>query len=120
VLLQGEGFFNARALAGLGGGGIGQQFGSGGVPLKTRGGWGQLNIRPTFAWELGGGAGFDDPNEGDLPLSGRARNVVYEGHIHWRPGGGLLLGFEYRRIETTYEGGTLGANHLNGFAGVAF
>src|SRR5439155_1759233 len=46
VELIGEGFVG-KALAGLGGGGIGQSLGPPplGVPVRTKGGWGQLNIR---------------------------------------------------------------------------
>lgn len=120
LLLQGEGFFNGQALAGLGGGGIGQNLGAGGVPVRTQGAWVQLNLRPTFAWELGGGYGFDDPDDSDLPATGRFKNVVFSGHLHWRPGGGLLTGVEVRRIETTYLNGVYAANHINWFAGVAF
>jgi hypothetical protein len=121
VLLQGEGFFEGQALGGLGAGGIGQnQNPATGVPVRTRGGWVQLNVRPTFAWEVGGGWGMDDPDDSDLPITGRARNMTYEGHLHWRPGGGLLFGLEFRRLETEYAAGTLAANHINWFAGLAF
>jgi hypothetical protein len=121
ILLMGEGFWNAQAIAGLGGGGIGQEFGVGGVPVKSRGGWGQLNLRPSFSWEFGGGFGIDDPDVTQLPVAtGRGRNMVYEGHVHVRPGGGLIFGVEYRRISTRYSAGTLSANHVNGFMGVAF
>ncbi|MBI1723472.1 MAG: hypothetical protein HYR48_06165 [Gemmatimonadetes bacterium] len=118
--LLGEAFFNGQALAGLGGGGVGQNQGASGVPARAQGGWVQLNLRPTFAWELGGGYGFDDPEDADLPATGRLKNVSYEGHLHWRPGGGLLIGLEFRRIETTYQPGVIAANHVNWFAGVAF
>jgi hypothetical protein len=120
VMVQAEGFYNGQALAGLGGGAIGQEFGVGGVPVRTRGGWAQVNVRPTEMWEVGGGVGVDDPDEADLPATGRGRNVVFEGHVHFRPGGGLLIGAAYRRIETTYAAGTLAENHVNAFAGVAF
>lgn len=121
ILIQGEGFFNGQALAGLGGGGIGQNLGVGSVPVRTQGAWAQLNVRPTFAWEVGGGYGFDDPEEADLvAATGRGKNVVITGHLHWRPGGGLLTGLEFRRLETTYAAGTAVANHINWFVGVAF
>jgi hypothetical protein len=119
VTLLGEAFFEGQALGGLGGGGIGQNLNAAGVPVRTRGGWAQLNLRPTFEWELGGGAGFDNPVNSDLGPGRRLRNLAYSGHLHWRPGGGLLIGFEFRRIETTYPAGTLAVNHLNWFAGVA-
>ncbi len=120
ILVLGEAFFNGQALAGLGGGGIGQNLGLSNVPVRAAGGWAQLNLRPSLTWEFGGGAGLDDVDEADIPTSGRGRNIHYTGHVHWRPGGGLLLGFEFRRMETRYATGTIGANHLNWFAGVAF
>ena len=120
VLLLGEGFLNGQATAGLGGGGIGQEFGLNGVPVKSHGGWGQLNLRPTFSWELGGGAGLDDPDEAFLTPAQRGRNIIYEGHVHYRPGGGLLLGAAFRHIETSYATGTQKVNHINAFVGLAF
>ena len=120
VLLLGEGFLNGRATAGLGGGGIGQEFGLNGMPVKSHGGWGQLNVRPNGTWELGGGAGLDDPDEAFLTATQRGRNIIYEGHVHYRPGGGLLLGAAFRHIETGYATGTQKVNHINGFVGLAF
>jgi hypothetical protein len=121
LALLGEAFFNGQALAGLGGGGIGQEFGTGGVPVKSKGGWAQLNVRPNLTWEFGGGFGVDDPDESQLaPATGRGRNLVYEGHVHLRPGGGLIMGAEFRRIETDYAAGALTGNHVNVFMGVGF
>lgn len=119
VVLSGEAF-TGQALAALGGGGIGQELGRGGLPVRTRGGWVQVDIRPSFAWEFGGAYGMDDPNEDDLPLTARIENATYSGHLIWRPGGGLLLGAEYRRIQTTYQPGWLAVNHVNVYAGLAF
>jgi hypothetical protein len=130
VSLTGAGFAG-QLLAGLGGGGVAQDLGTGGVPLRTRGGWAQLDIRPTFAWEFGGGVGMDDPNDDDLSVApavpggpetytGRLKNVALSAHLIWRPGGGLLLGTEFRRLETTYAAGTLSVNHINAYAGLAF
>jgi len=117
--------FTGQALAGIGGGGIGQDLGTGGVPLRTRGGWVQLDVRPTFAWELGGGVGIDDPNDDDLEGSaggyaGRLRNLVKAAHLMWRPGGGLLFGAEVRRIETTYSSAVERVTHVNVYAGLFF
>lgn len=120
-LVHGEAFLNGQALGGLGGGGIGQTLGPNAVPVRTRGGWVQVNIRPSFLWEFGGGYGMDDPNEADLnQVTGRGRNVVISGHLHLRAGGGLLLGAELRRITTSFPQGDIGANHASVFAGVAF
>jgi hypothetical protein len=128
IALAGEAF-SGQALAGLGGGGVGQNLAADSRPVRTRGGWVQLNIRPSFEWEFGGGYGMDDPNDSDLLVAAcdsvctsrvRRKNVVYEGHLHWRPGGGLLLGAEFRRLQTTYFVGPISANHVNMFAGLAF
>jgi len=117
--LLGEAFVG-KALAGLGGGGIGQSVGVGGQPVRSKGGWGQLNIRPTAAWMLGGGCGLDNPDDSDVPAGGRLRNLVCEGHVQWRPQGPLVVGFEYRRLKTTYAGGDFTATHLNLAAGFRF
>src|SRR5216117_646260 len=52
--------FSGKALAGLGGGGIGQSFGPTGDPVRTKGSWGQLNVRPRRELLVGGGCGIDD------------------------------------------------------------
>jgi hypothetical protein len=119
VVLVGEGFVGA-ALAGLGGGGIGQEFGINGIPVDSRGGWVQLLVRPTPAWELGGGWGMDDPDDADLPTTGRLKNRTVEGHVTLRPGGGFFVGGELRKITTTYQAGDLSAWHINVYSGIAF
>jgi hypothetical protein len=126
VTIAGEAF-TGQVLNGLGDGGIEQDLGPQGQPVRTRGGWAQLDIRPVFAWEFGGGFGLENPTDRDLllvggtpPADARLRNVVYEGHLHWRPGGGLLFGAEFRRLETAYPAGVLKANHVNAFMGLFF
>ncbi len=114
--------FAGEALAGLGGGGIGQSFGLDSVPVATVGGWVQLNVRPTTAWEIGAGLGIDDPSDGDLdPATARLRNLAFEGHVAWRlrP---IVVGGELRRIRTRYGPGPgdLSATQLNLAAGFEF
>jgi hypothetical protein len=109
--------YTGQALAGLGGGGIGQNQGRNGVPVRTTGGWGQLNLRPIRHLMFGGGCGIDDPDDRDLPPTGLLRNLVCEGHVEWRPPGPLVFGFEYRRLTTSYLGGDFTASHLNLAAG---
>lgn len=112
--------FAGQALAGLGGGGIGQNQGLAGVPIRTRGGWGQLLVHPDRDWELGGGVGIDDPDDDDVdPATQRLRNRSYEAHVHWKPTP-LILGLEYRRVETLYATGTEDADHVNLALGVSF
>ncbi len=121
VELRGE-IFSGQALAGLGGGGIGQNLGPNNVPVFTHGGWAQLNLHPHPTVEVGGGYGFDDPRDSDLdPLTGILRNASWETHAQWRPAP-LVLGAEFRHIETTYRPlvGKLGVHHLNLAAGFEF
>ncbi|MGH7580710.1 MAG: hypothetical protein ACREM9_11100 [Gemmatimonadales bacterium] len=94
--------FTGQALAGLGGGGIGQNMVIDGVPVRAKGGWAQLNLRPTMQWEIGGGAGIDDPDDDDLGDASRLRNVAVEGHITWRrlP---AVVGVEVRHFRTRYR-----------------
>src|SRR5882762_821765 len=117
--------FSGKALAGLGGGGIGQSIGPTGVEVRTKGGWGQLNVRPRPEVMVGGGCGLDDPDDGDLSDAlgnprGRLKNFVCEGHVDLRPRGPLVFGVEFRRLETTYPSGKFTANHFNVAAGYRF
>ncbi len=112
--------YTGQALAGLGGGGIGQNTGVGGVPVRTKGGWGQLNVRAVPHFMIGGGCGLDDPNDADVLATGRLRNFVCEGHADWRPPGPLVFGFEFRHFSTRYVAGDFTANHLNLAAGFRF
>lgn len=114
--------FAGQALGVLGGGGIGQTLGPGDIPVRTRGGWAQLNLLPAAAWEWGGGIGVDDPDDTDVDqFTGRLRNMTWEAHVHWRPAP-VLFGLTFRRMTTDYPAG-IGrrvANHLNLAAGFAF
>ena len=117
--------FSGKALAGLGGGGIGQSLGPTGKEVRTKGGWGQLNVQPRREVMVGGGCGIDDPDDGDLSDAlgnprGRLKNFVCEGHVDLRPRGPLVFGIEFRRLETTYPSGKFTANHLNLAAGYRF
>ena len=106
--------FTGQALAGLGGGGIGQNMVLDGVPVQAVGGWAQLNLRPSESWEIGGGAGIDDPDDDDLGDPSRLRNVAVEGHLTWRrlP---AVVGIEVRHLRTRYRAPVddLSATHVN-------
>ena len=119
--LRGEAYVG-QALAGLGGGGIGQNFGLDSAVVAARGGWAQLNVRPAGAWEIGAGVGLDDPNDADLvPASQRLRNLAVEGHTSWRRAP-IVLGAEVRLLRTRYGPGlgTVKAAHFNLAAGFEF
>ena len=106
--------FTGQALAGLGGGGIGQNMVRDGVPVRSAGGWAQLNLRPMQQWEIGGGGGIDDPDDEDLGETSRLRNAALEGHLTWRklP---AVVGVEVRHLRTRYREpvGDLSATHIN-------
>jgi hypothetical protein len=106
--------FTGQALAGLGGGGIGQNMVLDGVPVEAVGGWAQLSLRPSEQWEIGGGAGIDDPEDDDLGEQSRLRNVALEGHLIWRrlP---AVVGIEVRHLRTRYRAPVddLSATHIN-------
>jgi hypothetical protein len=121
VEVRGEGFIG-EGLGMLGGGGVGQDLGYTGAPLQTKGGWAQVNVLPTDMWEIGGGAGIDDPDDYEIGTTGIQRNFVWEGHLIWRPSP-LVFGFEYRRLETTWADAGVGkrtGNHYNLAAGFEF
>lgn len=121
VEIRGEAF-TGEGVAGLGGGSIGQVFGLGGRAIRTRGGWAQLNLRPTPQWLIGGSLGMDDPKDADLDTAlQRLKNVTIGGQLHWRPSP-LVFGLEVRRVRTTYgaSAGALSATHVNLAAGFEF
>ena len=118
VELRGEGYAG-RATRGLGGGGIGQNVTTAGDPVRDRGAWAQLNVRPSSIVEFGGGCGAADPEDDDLPAN-RQRNSACEVHLITRPGGPLLAGLEYRRLRTTYPQRVAHDDHVNLALGFEF
>lgn len=123
--LRGE-WYDGHGLAALGGGGIARNFSPvTGFALDDRGGWAQMNILPRPAWEFGGGCGIDEPDQAQLDATSateRLRNFVCEGHVLWFPAEPIVVGVEFRRLETKYGGATetLINNHLNLQAGFRF
>ena len=113
--LRGEAY-RGRLLRGLGGGGIGQNFGRPrdrediGDPLSNTAGWLQLNaqLRPSLI--AGTGCGTDRVHNG---LPARQRNTACATHIAWRPASPLLVGFEYRHIATRGPGGVFRTGHFS-------
>lgn len=111
--------YDGKALRGLGGGGIGQLITTGGAAVEDRGGWVQLNARPSSRLEFGGGCGAADPEDEGLP-AGRLRNAACEVHLISRPGGPVLAGLEFRRLRTSYPAGPVHNNHVNLAVGFEF
>ena len=114
--LRGEAY-RGRALAGLGGGGIGQSFGTPvagaqfGPPLRDAGGWMQLNWRAHPTLLTGAGCGIDAANVNDRPV--RQRNESCAAHLQWRPAQPLLFGVEVRHLRTTYATHDASGSQIN-------
>ena len=65
----------------------------------------------------GTGCGYDAVNDDDRPT--RRRNRVCAAHLLWRPSEPVVLGLEFRGIETKFDTGAVGrVNHVN--LGVGF
>ncbi len=109
--IRGEAF-SGQAIAGLGGGAIGQNFGADSItPMSTVGGWVQLNYKASPRVLVGVGLGTDDPAEFDGPFF--LRNSTQEAHVHWRPAGPLVFGIEWRRTQTRYAASDYPNTHIN-------
>ncbi len=105
--LRGEAF-SGQALRGLGGGGIGQNFDLNADPLRTAGGWAQLNYRRESGIIIGAGCGADHPRNAPT----RRRNDSCAAHVSLEPLTGFLIGAELRRIRTEYSTGRFGNDHV--------
>ena len=116
IELRGEAY-RGQLLRGLGGGAIGQNFGRAqpggliGAPIRTTAGWLQANLQAHPTLITGVGCGREVVNTDDLPL--RESNLACAAHLLWRPAQPMLIGIEYRRIETRYSTATNRAGHLN-------
>ena len=106
--------------AGLGGSGIGQNFGPDSVAVSTTGGWVQLNLRPPGGWEVGAGVAMYDPDDADLDrATQRLRNVAIEGDASWRLAP-AVLGAEVRWFGTRYGSGDVAGTQTNVAMGFEF
>ena len=120
IELRGEAYAG-QALRGLGGGGIGQNLTATGQPVKDRGGWAQLIIKPSTLVDLSTGCGIGDPDDVSGLPAGRLRNVACEAHITTHPGGPVVASFGWRGHRTTYQTSGVARNtHLNLALGFEF
>jgi hypothetical protein len=84
-------------------GGIGQ--GINAITLNEIGAWGgwtALSMGPFNDVTFNVGASMDDPENGDLPVGGRSRNVSYMANTLWDMTEALQLGFEVSYWQTDY------------------
>ena len=105
--------YNGAGARGLGGGAIGQLFGLDAKLIRSRGGWAQLNARPSPAFVFGAGYGVDDPRDADMAATARLKNDAMSVHAEWRPAGPLVFGAEVRRLRTWYETRRYANDHIN-------
>lgn len=112
--------FSGQALAGLGGGGIGQNL-AGGRPVKTSGGWFQAVFLPGGGVEIGLSFGTDNPDDDTIAAGGRTNNEAVAGSVTWRRAP-VVAGLEYRRLTTSMSNPALlaRAHHLALALGVEF
>jgi hypothetical protein len=110
VELRGEAYAG-QLLRGLGGGGIAQNFGAFGAPVRDVAGWVQLNVQPHPVLVAGAGCGIDLVDPDATP--NRLQNTVCAVHAAWRPMEPLVIGAEYRQLGTRFATGTFGARHVN-------
>ena len=116
VELRGEAY-RGQLMRGLGGGAVGQSFGralvgeSIGRPLRNTAGWMQLNLQAHTTLITGAGCGRDAVRLDDRPI--RQANTSCAAHLLWRPAQPLVMGLEFRRVQTTYAERTNSANHIN-------
>lgn len=114
--LRGEAY-RGQLTRGLGGGAVAQSFGrvaTGefvGRPLHDVAGWMQLNWQAHVTLISGIGCGRDKVALSDAPV--REANTVCAAHVLWRPAQPLLMGLEFRTVQTKYVDRTNRANHLN-------
>jgi hypothetical protein len=100
--------FSGQALRGLGGGGVGQNFDLNADPLRTTGGWAQVNVRRESGLGAGFGCGADHPRNAPT----RRRNDACAAHASLEPLSGFLIGAEVRRIRTEHTSGRFSNDHV--------
>ena len=103
--LRGEAY-TGQALAGLGGGGIGQNFGVDSTAVTTTRRLGSAQRRGRRgAWEIGAGAATGrSGRRRPRAAAQRLRNLAVEGHTSWRRAP-VVLGAEVRLLRTRYGPG---------------
>jgi hypothetical protein len=106
LVLKGEAWIGENMDEWLGGIGQGVDFGRMDV-IAAAGGWGQATVELGTDTKINLGAGFDNPQNGDLTVNAvntipRTSNVVYYGNIKQKLSKQLTLGFEVMYFDTNY------------------
>ena len=84
------------------------------IPVRSRGGWGQLTFIATSRLSFNLQTGVDDPNNRDLPATGLARNTAYVANTFYRLAPNVVTGVEVAHMRTLYMAGPRpAANHYD-------
>jgi len=95
--------FMGQALAGYFGG-IGQSYSDSlQAEIRSQGGWAALAVGPFDKWAFNFGGGMDDPNDDDLVLGDRSRNVNGFGNVMYKIHTNVAVGAEASWWETRYK-----------------
>lgn len=98
-------------------GGVGQGVVAGsGVEVRSRGGWVEVGGRTSALHSIFTGVSLDDPDDADLPAQARTRNRAWWIVNRFETPGPLLVGLDYVRWKTEFEGLAPGTdNRINAY-----
>lgn len=115
VTIQAEGW-TGRNLSDFRGG-VGQGVvAASGVEVRSRGGWAEAGGRTSAPHSIFAGISLDDPDDADLPAFGRTRNRAWWIVNRFEIPGPLLVGLDYVRWKTEFEGLAPGTdNRINAY-----
>jgi hypothetical protein len=83
-------------------------------PVHSKGGWGQIALRPSERAWFNIFSGQQDDRNADLPAGTIAKNLQYGANAFYRLAPNLLASFEFSRTRTTYIGsGPVQGNHYD-------
>src|SRR5262249_6324978 len=103
VSLRGEGWWGRNLSDVRGGAGQAINLATG-REIRARGGWSELSFKVSRYWSLHPGWTLDNPVTPDVPSGGRTRNSAFYIGNRIAPGGSLLIGVDYLRWTTNYQG----------------
>jgi hypothetical protein len=75
-----------------------------GREIRGRGGWAEVNIKPSRYFSINPGFSTDDPINADIPSGGRTRNRAFFIANRITPGGNFTFGADYLRWKTDFLG----------------
>ncbi|HYY95015.1 MAG TPA: hypothetical protein VE713_10880 [Pyrinomonadaceae bacterium] len=120
LAFKGEGWWGRNMSDFRGGAGQGVNAANGRA-IRSRGGWGEANIKFSRYFSMNPGFSTDDPVDADVPSGGRTRNRSFYIANRITPGGNFLVGADYLRWKTNFKGFLSGIdNRVNIFLQYGF